>query len=311
LAWRRIRKLRVLIIVNPWIFSEWITINMCVSCCSIWVSRCNWQPSLQGLDSVSHSRNTTLHPLKCCFSGCLDVLLKKLSVALLKVLDGMVLGLHLAGVLLQAEAQVRTYQHDLLKQGAHMLGVACRERPTRVVSWKLGVTNDGHMLTPHCVALILNMEQGNGSVIKDRQVALTELREGLVGSPLQSVIKVVAPSRGEPSRHGRVSGVSRDVHIDLAGPKPELTRWVTMVHGGPHVAKAVQHVLEQGEKTRTVQPVTTEPFVTSEGGVGVVIHLSKTRERRINISSIKQRQQTKTSNKPPRQISNPDSDFNR
>jgi hypothetical protein len=27
LAWRRIRKLGVLIIVNPWIFSEWITIN--------------------------------------------------------------------------------------------------------------------------------------------------------------------------------------------------------------------------------------------------------------------------------------------
>jgi hypothetical protein len=61
----------VLIIVNPWIFSKWITINMCVSCCCIWIShhiqvRChNWQPSLQGLDSVSHSRNTILHPLKC------------------------------------------------------------------------------------------------------------------------------------------------------------------------------------------------------------------------------------------------------
>jgi hypothetical protein len=73
LAWRRIRKLGVLIIVNPWIFSEWITVNMCVSCCGIWASCRNWQSSLQGLDSVSHSRNTTLHPLKCCFSGCLGL----------------------------------------------------------------------------------------------------------------------------------------------------------------------------------------------------------------------------------------------
>jgi hypothetical protein len=71
LVWRRIKKLGVLIIVNPWIFSEWITVNMCVSCCSIWVSCRNWQPSLQGLDLVSHSRNTMLHLLKCCFSGCL------------------------------------------------------------------------------------------------------------------------------------------------------------------------------------------------------------------------------------------------
>jgi hypothetical protein len=78
-VWRRVRKLEVLIIVNPWIFSKWIIVNMCGSCCSIRVS-CHiqvqmrqltrmWQPSVQGLDSVSHSRNTTLHPLKCCFSG--------------------------------------------------------------------------------------------------------------------------------------------------------------------------------------------------------------------------------------------------
>jgi hypothetical protein len=71
LVWRRIRKLRVVIIVNPWIFNDWITINICVSCCYISVSCHNWQSSLQGLDSVSHSHNTTLHPLKCCFSGCL------------------------------------------------------------------------------------------------------------------------------------------------------------------------------------------------------------------------------------------------
>jgi hypothetical protein len=42
----------------------------------------------------------------------------------------------------------------------------------------------------------------------------------------------------------------------------------------------------------------TEPSVGSKVGVGVVIHMSKTREKRINISSIEQRQQTKTPNKP-------------
>jgi hypothetical protein len=58
-----------------------------------------------------------------------------------------------------------------------MLGVACRERATRMVGQKLGVT-------PYLVVLILNGEQGNGGVAEDRQVALTKLREGLVGSPL-------------------------------------------------------------------------------------------------------------------------------
>jgi hypothetical protein len=29
-----------------------------------------------------------------------------------------------------------------------------------------------------------------------------------------------------------------------------------------------------------------EPSIDSEGGIGVVVHLSKTREKRINISSI-------------------------
>jgi hypothetical protein len=43
------------------------------------------------------------------------VLLKKLSVALLNVLDGAVLGLHLSGVLLQVEAQVSAHHCDLLK----------------------------------------------------------------------------------------------------------------------------------------------------------------------------------------------------
>jgi hypothetical protein len=56
------------------------------------------------------------------------VLLIKLSVTLLNVLDGTVLGLHLVGA----------RRRDLLKQGANMLDVACRERPTRVVGQKLG-----------------------------------------------------------------------------------------------------------------------------------------------------------------------------
>jgi hypothetical protein len=84
--------------------------------------------------------------------------------------------------------------------------------------------------------------------------------------------------------------------MDLAAPQPELTVRAATVRGKPRVAEAVQHVLEQGGKPGVVQPVTTEPSIGSKGGVGVVIHLSKTREKQINISSIEQRQQTKTLN---------------
>jgi hypothetical protein len=125
-------------------------------------------------------------------------------------------------------------------------------------------------------------------------VVLTELREGLVGRPLQSVVEVVTPSCGKPSRQGRVSGVSRNVHMDLAASQPELTVRTATVRGKTRVAEAVQHVLKQGRKPGAVQPITTEPSVGSKGGIGVVIHLSKTREKRINISSIEQKQQTKT-----------------
>jgi hypothetical protein len=118
-----------------------------------------------------------------------------------------------------------------------------------------------------------------GGVAENWQVALTELHEGLVGSPLQSVVEVVTSSRGKPSCHGRVSGVSRNVHMDLAAPKPELTVWMAVIHGKARVAEAVQHVLKQGGKPGAVQPVTTEPSVGSKGSVGVVIHLSKTREK--------------------------------
>jgi hypothetical protein len=139
-------------------------------------------------------------------------------------------------------------------------------------------------------------------------VALTELCEGLVGSPLQSVIEVVASSRGKPSRHSRVSGVSRNVNMDLAAPQPELTVRMATVCRNSRVAKAVRHIPEHGGKTGMVQPVTLEPSIVSEGGIGVVIHLLKTREKRINISSVEQRQQTKTPNKP-RRHQNVNSDF--
>jgi hypothetical protein len=73
-------------------------------------------------------------------------------------------------------------------------------------------------------------------------VALTELRERLVGSPLQSVIEVIAPSHGKPSRHGRVSGVSWNVHMDHTAPQPELMVRAATVCGKPFVVEAVQHV---------------------------------------------------------------------
>jgi hypothetical protein len=61
--------------------------------------------------------------------------------------------------------------------------------------------------------------------------------------------------------------------------QPKLTVRVAMVRGNPYVAKVVHHIPEQGGKTGVVQPVTMEPSVGSVGGVGVVIHLWKTREK--------------------------------
>jgi hypothetical protein len=110
-------------------------------------------------------------------------------------------------------------------------------------------------------------------------VVITELREGLVGSPLQIVVDVVAPSRGEPNHHARIRGVSRDVYVDLAASTPELTVWATTENGSPRVAKAVQQILKQGGKAGVVQPIAMEPSVGSEGGIGVVIHLSKERKK--------------------------------
>jgi hypothetical protein len=62
----------------------------------------------------------------------------------------------------------RARRCDLMKQGAHVLGVACCERPTRMMGQKLGVANDSHTLTPYRIALILNGEQDDGGVTEDR-----------------------------------------------------------------------------------------------------------------------------------------------
>jgi hypothetical protein len=65
-----------------------------------------------------------------------------------------------------------------------VLGVACRERPPCVVCRTLRVAHSGQARASRRVALVLDREQGIGAVGKARQVALTELYEGLVGSPL-------------------------------------------------------------------------------------------------------------------------------
>jgi hypothetical protein len=190
-----------------------------------------------------------------------------------------VLGLQLVGVLLQAKALVSAGHGGLLKQGARVLGIACHERPTRVVGRKLGVVNDSHALTPHHIVVISNGEQGDGGAVEAQQVVLTKLHEGLVDNPLQGVIEVVAPCSGEPSSHARVIVVSCDVHVDPEASTPKLMVWVATVCGSPHVTKTVQHVLEQGCKPGMVQPFTTVPSIGFKVGVGVVIHLSKTKEK--------------------------------
>jgi hypothetical protein len=63
LAWRRIRKLRVLIIINSWIFSEWIIVSMCVSCCSIWVS------CIISLNCLPVTKSSSSSSGSCC-GGC-------------------------------------------------------------------------------------------------------------------------------------------------------------------------------------------------------------------------------------------------
>jgi hypothetical protein len=104
-----------------------------------------------------------------------------------------------------------------------VLGVACYERPPRILRRSLRVTHSGQALAPRRVALVLHGEKGNGSAGKAHQVALTGLCEGLVGSSLQSVIVVIIGGCGELGHHARVGGVSRDVHGDLF-PLPILSK---------------------------------------------------------------------------------------
>jgi hypothetical protein len=78
--------------------------------------------------------------------------------------------------------------------------------------------------------------------------------------------------------------------MDLVASTPKLMVRAATVHKSSRVAEMVEHVPEQGRKTRTVQHITTEPFISPEGGVGVVIHLSKIRKKQIIISSTEQRQ---------------------
>jgi hypothetical protein len=67
--------------------------------------------------------------------------------------------------------------------------------------------------------------------------------------------------------------------VDLAAPQPKLMVRTTTVREKPRVAETVQHVLEQGGRPGAMQPITMETYVGSKGGVGVVIHLSETREK--------------------------------
>jgi hypothetical protein len=65
--------------------------------------------------------------------------------------------------------------------------------------------------------------------------------------------------------------------VDLTTPTNEFVVQAATVRGGPYEAERVQHVPQQGGKAMMVQPVTTEPSISTEGGVGVVVHLSKQR----------------------------------
>jgi hypothetical protein len=132
-----------------------------------------------------------------------------------------------------------------------------------------------------------------------------------VGSPLQGVVEVFVGGHGELGHHARVRRVSQDIHMDLTTSTSELTIWAITVRRSPRVAKTVKHVPKQGRKAQTVQPITTEPSVGLEGGVGVVIHLSNTRKKQIIISSTEQIRQTRAQKKPPRQHVNSYSDSNR
>jgi hypothetical protein len=121
---------------------------------------------------------------------------------------------------------------DLLKQGALVLGVACCEHPPRVVGQKCGIAIGDQALTPRWVAHVPDGEQGHSDASEAWQVVLTELCEGPVCNPLQSVVEVISRSHGEPSHQARVQGVSRDVHVNLTTPTSKLMVQAAAVGGG-------------------------------------------------------------------------------
>jgi hypothetical protein len=89
--------------------------------------------------------------------------------------------------------------------------------------------------------------------------------------------------------------------MDLAAPQPELMVRTAAIRGKTRVAEVVQHVPEQGGKPRAVQPVTTEPSVSSKGGIGVVIHLSKQGRNESTFHPLNRDNKPKLQNKPRRQ----------
>jgi hypothetical protein len=111
-----------------------------------------------------------------------------------------------------------------------VLDVAHNERSTHVVGLLCGVTGGGHAPIPSRVALIPKGEQGNRSAYV-LQVALVELREGLVGSPLQRVAQVI--SRGRSGTMPSSSGVrdeagcprgAHNAHAQTCGTDDRSTR---------------------------------------------------------------------------------------
>jgi hypothetical protein len=180
-------------------------------------------------------------------------------------------------IVLQVHGLERDNRRDLLKHGAHVLDVTHRECPTHVLGRMRRVASGGQVLTPHRVVPDSDGEQGNGSISEVRQVALTELHEGQVGSPLQHVIEVISHGRSEPRHQARVRGVRQDIHVDLTTPMTELAVQAAVVCRGPCEAKAVQHIPKQGGEAGMVQSITMESSVSTKDDVRLAIHLSKQR----------------------------------
>jgi hypothetical protein len=66
--------------------------------------------------------------------------------------------------------------------------------------------------------------------------------------------------------------------MNLTTPTSKLAIQAAVVGGGPCEAETVQHILKQGGKAGTVQPVAAEPPVSTKDNVGVVVICQKTGE---------------------------------